>query len=424
MVEKLKARFANPLIIAAFVCAVFIYSGFVKSPLTPPFYVPARMESVTSLCGTVASNASVVSSGKYYSVMLCADSATAAVSQTDIQLCARGKIKLLVPSKIAEAVYPGKLYSLSNKSVLLESGEKIACSGKWLSSSGMFLVKEAASLGHSPGLKGKILRFRSLCRLALKRLLFSWGDAGGLVLSLLSGSREYVNKSVGDDFKLAGLSHVLALSGMHLSFFAGLTGGSGRRVFGKRYLLFARLAGILFFVWFAGLSPSLFRALLCSLLTLLCSAVFCGTVDSLAVLGASFLVHTVAVPSDVHSAAFMLSYGALAGILLAADCLSCFVRWFLPVPIADSLSASVGAQTATIPVSISLFGMFMPVGIIASVAVTPAVSVFLTVSVAAVLLCLLMPFLSYPFGAIIRLIYAVICGIVRFFAMVPPVEIT
>lgn len=393
MVEKLKARLANPLIIAAFVCAVFIYSGFVKSPLTPPFYVPARMESVTSLCGTVASNASVVSSGKYYSVMLCADSATAAVSQTDIQLCARGKIKLLVPSKIAEAVYPGKLYSLSNKSVLLESGEKIACSGKWLSSSGMFLVKEAASLGHSPGLKGKILRFRSLCRLALKRLLFSWGDAGGLVLSLLSGSREYVNKSVGDDFKLAGLSHVLALSGMHLSFFAGL-------------------------------SPSLFRALLCSLLTLLCSAVFCGPVDSLAVLGASFLVHTVVVPSDVYSAAFMLSYGALAGILLAADCLSCFVRWFLPVPIADSLSASVGAQTATIPVSISLFGMFMPVGIIASVAVTPAVSVFLTVSVAAVLLCLLMPFLSYPFGVIIRLIYAVICGMVRFFAMVPPVEIT
>ena len=53
--------------------------------------------------------------------------------------------------------------------------------------------------------------------------MFYWNEAGGLFLALISGIREYTDQSAADSFRRAGLSHILALSGMHLSLFSGIT---------------------------------------------------------------------------------------------------------------------------------------------------------------------------------------------------------
>ena len=49
--------------------------------------------------------------------------------------------------------------------------------------------------------------------------MYMWGSAGGLLLALLSASKEYTSSAFSDAFRLAGLSHILALSGMHVSIF-------------------------------------------------------------------------------------------------------------------------------------------------------------------------------------------------------------
>ena len=413
----------NPFILAAVVVAFLLYGGIV--PLRPqnPYLSVIPIEDVMDVSGKIASNPSKFSSGRYYSASLSVSEVCAAKNSSIVSSESSGVIKLWIPSEMVEAVYPGKLYSLSGKTALIEKGEKVICHGSWNSDYECFVVSSLDYLGHDKGFWGTVEHFRAMCRLIFKRLMYSWAAAGGLILSLLSGSREYLGDNVADSFRNAGLSHILALSGMHLSFFSGLSSKAGTSVFGKRWSNLFQALGILFFIWFAGLSPSLFRAFLCSAIAIIAKGVFCCTADTLEILSLTFLIHVCLIPDDVMSAAFMLSYGALAGILLFSKIIQSLISPLFPPKLSSSLAASTGAQIFGAPISISLFGSFSPIGVIATVFVAPLISIFFALSLIAVILSLCMPFLSDAFGGILNLFYNCIVWMVSFFALCPPVYV-
>lgn len=418
----LLARLGNPVVLAALLLAALVYSGIVHLADRHAFFVPVEREALCEIKGTISTNPVKNRRGTSYTCRLAAESVTAVVRGSTITASAAGEVAVSIPAAAVEAFYPGRLYSrAASQALLAEVGERVRCTGQWVPSAELFRVRSVEATGHSPGIAGKVLHVRSLCRLFFKRLMFSWGAAGALVLSLLSGSRDYLDPSVGDSFRLAGLSHVLALSGMHLSFFSGLAGSVGAGLFGKKYRAVLGLVGIAFFVWFAGLSPSLLRALLCALFMLAARAVFCTEVDFFAVLSAVFLVHVVLVPSDVQDAAFMLSYGALAGILLFSDAVHAMLVRLVPPALSAGISAAVGAQVATVPVCANVFGTVMPVGIVSSVVVSPLVSLFLALAVCGILASLALPFLSPLFGTVLNWLYAALLGLVELFSRVPPV---
>ena len=96
--------------------------------------------------------------------------------------------------------------------------------------------------------------------------MYMWGNAGGLLLALLSSSKEYTSFEFSNAFRLAGLSHILALSGMHVSIFSTLTEKSFFKIFGKNKTNFLSLIIVLLFVWFAGIAPSLTRAMISTII--------------------------------------------------------------------------------------------------------------------------------------------------------------
>ena len=116
-------------------------------------------------------------------------------------------------------------------------------------------------------------------------------------------------------------------------------------------------------------------------------------------------------------------YGALAGILLLGESIRrlCCARLFPAV--SDALSESAAAQVVTAPITLRLFGCLTPVGIIASVVVSPLVTYFLYAGLVGIVICLALPFLSPVFGGILNVLYGLIRGIVVFFARFPAVTI-
>lgn len=421
MVEFLKENFLSPFVLAAVLFCIFVYSGFAGLRERFPYKSLIPFEETDSVSGIVCSNPSKFSSGKSYILKLKLASVSGEISGTKVNSQASGKISVLVPARIVESLYPGKLYSSSQSGVVIEEGEAVTFYGK--STKTFFSAENAVQFEQPSSFKQKLYRFRSFCRLAFKRLMYSWGSAGGFILALLSGSREYIDSSLCETFRNAGLSHVLALSGMHLSFFSAIAGGTGKRIIGKKFDFWLRLLGILFFTWFAGLSPSLFRALLCSLILIFCGFFFCTRINFFKVLCFVFLIHCMIFPDDIFSAAFMLSYGALAGILLFGNAFRYFFQPFLPKKISDSLSASAGAQAATFPLSLAIFKSAAPIGILASVAVCPLVSVFLSAAMVAILISFMIPFLSPVFGEIMNFLYQIIKQTAELFALLPLVEI-
>ena len=75
------------------------------------------------------------------------------------------------------------------------------------------------------------------------------------------------------------------------------------------------------------------------------------------------------------------------------------------------------------PICLSTFGKFMPIGIIASVIVSPLVLFFLGLGVGCIILTILFPCFSQVLGVVINLLYNWISWLVLFFAEFPAMEI-
>lgn len=414
-------RFKNPIVWAAAVCAVLVYSGVVRARDGNKFRCLADSAKVRILQGTISSNPIKTNTGTSYVVQI---NPYKAVDERGGEYSCKGKVTAFISKETVEAYHPRGLFTASGKggAIFCESGEEVVLQGKF-GRGGAFNVKSAISLGWGTGLAAYIKHVRALCRVRFRALMAFWGSAGGLLLALLSGMREYTETETREAFRGAGLSHILALSGMHLSLVSGIALATSAKAAGRRAAYIVQSAAVLAFVWFAGFSPSLLRAFIMSVLLLLMSVFGVKGRDLLSVLCAVFLFHSFIVPSDMTTAAFMLSYGALAGILTAGEAAKGLLSRAAPPVLSSPLCASIGAQAATAPISLYLFGEFMPIGVIAAVAVSPLVVVFIYLGIALVALSLIAPPLAAPSGAVLGALYKAIKVLVVFFARFPAVHI-
>ncbi len=422
--------------IIALCLIVLLYAGFVPVYNRNPFSCVLQEQSIKSISGKVVSSPMKSSSGTSYLISL--DVSEASSSETSA-LCS-GIVGLYVPAEYIEALYPGKLFSSANVALPENNFEimniEIGC----------LLSAEVSYSGSTDGdslslLSGNLEKptfsvkrvteciwqqsyqfYRAYLRLQLKRLLAAWGAAGGLLLALLCGAREYTDLSVSEAFRKAGLSHILALSGMHLSLFSGLSEKTVGKIAGKRFSSFLSLAAALLFVWFAGLSPSLLRALICMCIGFFAS-IFCLKTTPVKTLSIAFIIHLIISPEDAGSLAFMLSYLALCGVYVGDWFLKKPLCRIMPPLLASSVSVSIGAQVLTMPLSIAISGSIIPMAVISSVSVSPVASFFVTSGIIAIVFVLIMPFLLIPVGSILSMIYNALIYIVRFFAGIPCIRI-
>ncbi len=413
----------KPVIFASLFTAVLVYSGLVPVYVQPEIRSLIAPEKISQVRGVVSSSPVRTSSGSSYRLTVTVSSVSADdgfgnMSTSD----ARGSVALYVDAPVVESLYPGRLYSAlgERKSQLIEEGACITAPVRYFTAAGSTGYRAADV--RVTGWNSRLSYVRALLRLQLKRLLYTWGGCGGLLLALLSGEREYTDPAVSDAFRAAGLSHILALSGMHLSLFSSLTQRVTRRVSGVRCAAIAGMLSALLFIWFAGATPSLVRSCISMLLGWGASCLFLsGTGEEL--LALTFLVQIALFPLQAGSVAFQLSYAALLGVFLGSRFLSPWLSRLLPAAIAGSLGASCGAFLCTAGISLAVFGTASPFGITAAVLVTPLAEWFVTAGIAGIILSLIVPFLLVPVGSILGIPYKVLQFLVQTFARLPGISL-
>ena len=414
-VNSLLSYFKKPVFLSALICAFVFYSGIFLMPDEPEIFSLLDTSSISGISGKLLSSPAKSSNGSYYSANFSLSSVS---DKNDFSSSAKGRIKIYIPSELVEAYFPGKLYSQSQgKGFLYETGGIYSFSGKHTDKG--FYVKKCNYGEWDNNFSGKLAKFRALCRLHFKRLMYSWSSGGGLLLALLCGAREYTDPSTQENFRRAGLSHILALSGMHLSMFSAIAMFFGNRAGIKKLTFVLRIITLVAFVWFAGFSPSLTRAFICAMLMLVAAIAGALQPDMLSILSFSFLFQSAICPQDIHETAFILSYGALAGILIFNRFFYRIYTKLFPRIFASSLSAATAAQTITAPISLNIFGSFSPIGIISSTLVSPCVTVFIYSGLALIILSLIFPILAKPSEFFINLQYTIINYIVKIFSQVP-----
>lgn len=196
-------------------------------------------------------------------------------------------------------------------------------------------------------------RLRHRAARGLERLLPT--DEAGLLRTLLLGERWRLSEEISGSFRAAGVSHLLAISGLHVAALAGLFAALFRRLPISRLLSRILLAALLLtFLALIGFPASAARSGLMFLLYLAAGSLG-RAADGLNSLGFAVLVICLVHPFSGGDLGLALSVFATLGVLLWARPLSALLERRLPAAVASSLGMSVGAVLGTLPIQLLVF---------------------------------------------------------------------
>ncbi len=140
------------------------------------------------------------------------------------------------------------------------------------------------------------------------------GREGGFASALFLGNKEGLSKTLDRDFSRLGISHVLAISGMHLTVLCTFI-NSLLRPLGKRAGQIGSILLVVFYMFITGLSPAINRSGI-MLLFLIFSSFLKFSCDGFTNLGISaFLICTVD-PYSASDIGLQLSFAAVMAIFL------------------------------------------------------------------------------------------------------------
>ncbi len=270
-------------------------------------------------------------------------------------------------------------------------------------------------------------RFLAVRRAAVQaftdKIQLVYGRKSFLAEALLTGSRDNLDPMLKDKFRRAGVSHVLALSGMHLGIIALFVFFIVRRFASPRFSILAvNIVNVLYLIM-AGISPSLFRAVIMFALVSL-GKLMGAKVNLLRVLVFTFSLSLMIFPEYFFSISFQLSFLALAGILLFTTPISDSLERAVPSFLATGIACSLAAVIMTAPVTLYNFGVLYPAGILSSMVISPVVTLYMCIGLACVLvpapLLVSIGLLQQP---VLNLLFYLISVIVSWASLLPGITI-
>lgn len=238
------------------------------------------------------------------------------------------------------------------------------------------------------------------------------GDTGGLLAAMALGARGVLSNSAENRFRGTGISHLLAVSGLHLTTWTLVLFTALQQFRVRRKIRAAtELCFVLFFAVLTGGAPSVWRAAFMTA-TLFSAELFRREAESVNSVGLALFLMLCANPFAARDVSLLLSVFAATGILLFAKPMSTVcgrliggIRLHpLKAVLKAVLSAAcvtVSASVCTLPVQIWAFGTV-------SLAVLPANLLCLTVGSIAMVCASL--------GALFQLLYLPALGRMLLFA--------
>lgn len=264
------------------------------------------------------------------------------------------------------------------------SGTGYVASGKWAKRDGR----------NNLDLKSVASSYRRNMILLYQELGFT-GDELAVLSALTIGDKTELSDSVRESYSVAGASHILALSGLHIGllytilFFilkpVARRGNIGRCV-RSVFLLILLWA----FAFFTGLSPSVVRSV--SMFSILAMADMVGREPlSLNTLAATAWLMLFCNPAWLFDVGFQLSFLAVASILLIQKPIYRLnpVKSRMGKYVWGLMSVSVAAQIGTAPLVMFYFSRFSVHFLLTNLVVIPLITIILY---AAVVMLLLTPF--------------------------------
>ena len=251
------------------------------------------------------------------------------------------------------------------------------------------------------------------------------GDTAGLMIAVLTGDKTYVSDEFYNNSKYAGVVHLMAVSGLHLTAWIFLVGylleTKGKK---SKVPYVIMLLCVVFMMNFASLSGSVKRSGLMTLLYLFGKLIGKDS-DPLNSLGFALTAVILSNPYTVYDVGFMLSLFSTLGILVFAfpisdkllkskkTLLEGTYKLKLLTAITESVLVSLSVTAFTLPITTYYFGYISSVSALTNLIVMP-VCMPLVVAVGIFTLASGLPLISTVLGLFCRYVSEFIISAVTF----------
>jgi competence protein ComEC len=221
----------------------------------------------------------------------------------------------------------------------------------------------------SDSLQGRLERWREQLR---QKLLTAMPEPdAALIMGMLFGGYDGIDRQTVRDFAATGIVHILSVSGAHIALLAGAVFWLASRLrLRQGWAAAIAAATLLGYGFLCGFSAPVIRSVIMGLITMAALALE-RRASAKRALALAVLAMLVYQPYNLFDISFQLSVGCTAGMLYLQPILLQWLSSGLPKSVAQAMAATLAAQLAVIPFLAWYFGTFPVISLFANLLVAP-----------------------------------------------------
>lgn len=196
-------------------------------------------------------------------------------------------------------------------------------------------------------------------------------QTSSLLIGILIGERQYISEDITENFSKSSLSHILAISGSHISYIIiGITFILTKSRTSKKGMYIITILSLIFFIFITNFSSSVIRACIMGIIVLFAKIVY-RKPDILTSISVSLLIILIDNPFAIKDIGLQLSYLGTIGIVYLNKPIANFLEKYMKKKIAKMLAITISAQIMVLPVTVINFNNISTVFIISNIIATP-----------------------------------------------------
>ena len=230
-------------------------------------------------------------------------------------------------------------------------------------------------------------------------------ESSGFVTALIFGDQTYIDEGALTNYQRLGLVHLLAISGLHVSFLTGLLFYFGIRIgITRERMMLAILLFLPVYMLLSGASPSVVRSCLMAMLFFLL-LLFKKRISAGAAIGSAYMALLFFRPNMLYDIGFQLSFAVTFSIIMSSSIVLQYPKKTTQLFIVSSI-----CQLAALPILLFHFFEASILGVFLNVLYVPLYSIILLpFSLISLFIHIVLPSLGQPLISLLNFTF-ILCN--------------
>ena len=224
-------------------------------------------------------------------------------------------------------------------------------------------------------------------------------ETSSIFLGIMLGKTQEIDETNKENFRNASMAHILAISGMHITYIIIGVNLTINKLLGKRKTQILTIIILIFYLFLTNFSPSVTRAVIMGVLMITAKLIYKRN-DTITSLSLSLLLSLVYNPYLIKNLGIQLSYGGVLGILLFNNTI---LKILNKVKFKKIISVSISVQIFILPISILQFNNLTPYFLITNLILSFVIGPIVICGFAYIIMVLISAKIATIFSPIITL---------------------